>query len=482
MVRLTAIGFLLGIVLLGANNTTADVQVSGPTWVNTLGGTAYEEVRAIAIGTGGEIVTAGSAADGSSITLSKYSSGGELIWSKRWDIPGPHDGLTGCALASNGDIVISGYIETRFVDGYVMRIDTDGNFLWGRHWGSGAWDPGDGVTVDQAGDIVMHLSSNSSGSIDNTVVKYDASGNLLWQTAWHLNSNNGTLSSPVTDNAGNIYNIGLTGAVPFPGGQDVMLVKFDASGALVWDAVWSGTGTETAQGIAYSQDGNVYVTGWTDSFGAGDRDVLVLKFDATTGELIWQKTWGGTDLEESTGIVVGPDGLITVAGISESFDTNWKDLLVLVYDEDGNLVSSHTWGNVGVFEGGACAAGDAFGFVAVGGWGVGCTGDWLQVSGLDAIPSGTLTYNQGTIVTPVGDAQSFIPTELAPLSVECGNPGSYDQLLLGFATCGLVDLEVCSIDAEDVNCDGVVNVFDVVAAVDVAFRSGAPSVPCCRFE
>ncbi|HML17206.1 MAG TPA: SBBP repeat-containing protein, partial [Bryobacteraceae bacterium] len=59
-----------------------------------------------------------------------------------------------------------------------------------------------------------------------------------------------------------------------------------------WTHSWGGTGTDTGNGVATDSAGNVYVAGSTTSYGAGGQDVLLLKYDPS-GHLLWARTWGG---------------------------------------------------------------------------------------------------------------------------------------------------------------------------------------------
>ena len=49
------------------------------------------------------------------------------------------------------------------------------------------------------------------------------------------------------------------------GGDDVFVVKFNASGQRVWAVIVAGTGSEVANGVAVDKEGFVYITGRTNS-------------------------------------------------------------------------------------------------------------------------------------------------------------------------------------------------------------------------
>jgi hypothetical protein len=124
-----------------------------------------------------------------------------------------------------------------------------------------------------------------------------------------------------------------------------------------------GSSTDVVQSLARDSAGNVYVTGYTQSFGAGGQDVLILKY-SSGGNFLWSKTWGGSGNEFGNSIKVGPDGLLYITGYTSSFGAGWYDLFLLQLDTDGNLKWGTTWGGRS-FDGGSDLGFDATGNIYV---------------------------------------------------------------------------------------------------------------------
>jgi murein DD-endopeptidase MepM/ murein hydrolase activator NlpD len=122
---------------------------------------------------------------------------------------------------------------------------------------------------------------------------------------------------------------------------------------------WGGPGVDYADSVAKDSQGNVYVGGGTNSFGAGGTDVLLLKYDPA-GNLLWSKTWGGASDEYATAVGVGPDGFLYVTGGTFSFGAGWFDIFLLKLDLQGNIVWATTWG------GGSYDVGHDIGFDSAG--------------------------------------------------------------------------------------------------------------------
>lgn len=96
--------------------------------------------------------------------------------------------------------------------------------------------------------------------------------------------------------------------------------------------------------------GGQIVVGWTDSFGAGDRDAWVLKLDAN-GTPEWQRTYGGPGRDEARFVELvntsNPDPGYLVVGVTESFGAGGEDIWVLRLDESGDVLWEKTYGGTG---------------------------------------------------------------------------------------------------------------------------------------
>ena len=173
----------------------------------------------------------------------------------------------------------------------------------------------------------------------------------------------GKFSLSATFGPGETNETTLTGA----GLDDIFVVKYDASGALVWAKRAGGTGLDVGVGIAVDGSGNSYVTGsfrGSPTFGPGetnettltsegDIDIFVAKYDAS-GDLVWAKRAGGTSGDGGRGIAVDGSGNSYVTGDfggSATFgpgETNETtltstgsfvfDMFVAKYDASGALV------------------------------------------------------------------------------------------------------------------------------------------------
>ncbi|RLE58989.1 MAG: hypothetical protein DRJ32_05425, partial [Thermoprotei archaeon] len=119
--------------------------------------------------------------------------------------------------------------------------------------------------------------------------------------------------------------------------NDILLLKYDIYGNLIWDVSWGGEDVDEALGVAVNE-GYIYVVGYTESYGEGGRDLVLLKFNES-GNLIWSVTWGGADDEEGRDLAVDESG-IYVTGYTKSFSN--KGILIMKFNENGEVVWNTT--------------------------------------------------------------------------------------------------------------------------------------------
>ena len=118
----------------------------------------------------------------------------------------------------------------------------------------------------------------------------------------------------------------------------VLLALFSsiAMGAY-WSKTYGGISYDEARDVQQTNDGGFIVVGWTWSFGAGGRDVLVLKLDSD-GNLQWQRTYGGGQNDWAYSIEQTSDGGYIVAGASTSFSADYTlEMWILKLKNNGDI-------------------------------------------------------------------------------------------------------------------------------------------------
>jgi len=210
----------------------------------------------------------------------KYSSAGTQLWNQTWG-GGDREYGSGIALAQSGNIYLTGSTSSYgpgLADFFLVKLNSSGDFKWSQYYGfSGKVDGGAEIKVDSQENIYVAGTIDNSGIIDTTLLKYNNSGSLLWNRAWGGTSAD-TLSSLELDSLGNIYLTGSTGSYGAEG-KDMLLMKYDNSGTLQWNRTWGGSLDDGGNAIRLDESNDIFITGYTASFGAGNNDMFLVKFD-----------------------------------------------------------------------------------------------------------------------------------------------------------------------------------------------------------
>ena len=131
------------------------------------------------------------------------------------------------------------------------------------------------------------------------------------------------------------------------GEWDIYVVKLDAKGKnLQWTKTIGGPEMDGGYSLIQTSDSAYVIAGVTKSFGAGDYDVYVVKLDAN-GNLQWTKTIGGPKDDRGFSLIQTSDGGYVIAGFTESFGAGGKDVYVVKLDAKGNLQWTKTIGEIG---------------------------------------------------------------------------------------------------------------------------------------
>jgi uncharacterized delta-60 repeat protein len=176
--------------------------------------------------------------------------------------------------------------------------------------------------------------SAGSGYSDFWIVKFRVDGSIEWQnvyggTVWDLATSLELASDGGYVIAGWTESFGA-------GERDAWIVKLNPDGTIDWQRTYGGSGSDQVSSIRRTADGGYVAAGWTESYGAGSRDAWVLKLSAT-GSVEWQKSYGGTSYEEASCIRQITDGGYILAGRTDSYGAGLWDAWVLRLNADGSV-------------------------------------------------------------------------------------------------------------------------------------------------
>jgi hypothetical protein len=128
------------------------------------------------------------------------------------------------------------------------------------------------------------------------------------------------------------------------GDRDVWLFKLDANGVMDWNKTFGGSGYDRGKSGFQTSDGGYILIGYTDSYGAGNFDMWVIKTDYK-GNIEWDKTYGGSDIDEGVCIQPTSDGGYILGGMTGSSGAGKTDALLVKINATGAIEWNMTYGS-----------------------------------------------------------------------------------------------------------------------------------------
>ena len=271
---------------------------------------------------------------------------------------------------------INGDISDKTVedfDFWILKLDAENNIQWSKTFGGSEDDRGNDILQTKDGGFAILGYSTSSnldvpgnaGSQDFWMIKLDANGTISWsKTFGYLGADFGTTLLQTADNS---YLITGVLDVTASGGQgnsrnsqrhaggDIWAIKLSENGDLQWSKYFGGSFTDAPFGIVETEDHNFIIAGSSDSADVdisnnnGSYDFWVLKI-TSNGSLLWERSFGGSEIDEARAITATNDGNFIIVGDTRSADNDVSnnhgaaDVWIIKMNTDGNLIWEKTIG------------------------------------------------------------------------------------------------------------------------------------------
>ncbi len=358
--------------------------------VKTYGGSGIDEAVSVIEAIDGNFIILGTtrSTDGdltgrsgndSDFWLLKISKEGVIIWSKTFGgsddesasrITKTNDGgylLTGYTTSNDGDV--SG--NEGFQDYWILKVDSSGNKVWDKNFGFSGSDQAYKAfqTSDGGYFITGFFDVTASGGGGNDLqkgahrgvlhgvgefwgIKLDANGNKQWRRYFGGTNNDRSYDALETADGGFLMT-GTSESEDFDktdpkGSYDYWAVRLKANGDLVWTKSFGGAEIDNSYASIKTNDGNYLMVGDSRSSDQdvtsprGNADAWLVKFDGN-GNKIWQKSYGGSQFDTAHSIIQRSNGDYILSGHSRSNDVDltnnngFNDAWIFMVDKDGNL-------------------------------------------------------------------------------------------------------------------------------------------------
>jgi len=322
---------------------------NGDKWMKTYGG-ADDEFGSSVQQTpdGGYIIfgiTKSYGAGREDFWLIKTDSAGNIIWDQTYGGEETDMVSFGQQTSDGGYIIVGRTYSFDSVksDIWLVKTDSQGNKVWDKLFRGNGYETASEVwqTSDDGYVIIGYTDSFGSGNRDMWLIKTDSAGNIIWDKTY----------GGIKDDQGHSVKITSDGGFILAGGKytsqttnkfDIWLVKTDNAGEIIWDKTFGGSEHETAWCVQQTTDGGYIICGEKDVGGLNEYDIWLLKTDSN-GELLWNKIFGGFNIDEGWSVQQTADGGYVIAG--DTFAGPRVDGLLIKTDSSGEEEWRKTYGN-----------------------------------------------------------------------------------------------------------------------------------------
>ncbi len=316
-------------------------------WTTTYNspGDDNDQSKAIVVDNQGNVYVTGESnginSDEDYLTI-KYNSNGDTIWSARYNGPNNWvDDATAIAIDGKNNVYVTGTSECDYL---TIKYNSVGVQQWIARYNGPANDNDipNAIAVDNQGNVYVTGSSNSVGSglnYDYATVKYDSNGIQQWVQRYNgpANGNDGAIAIAI-DGEGNVYVSGSSNSADVGIIRDYATIKYNSNGVQQWVQRYDGPGNgdDGASSMTIDGLGNVYVTGCSEG------DYLTIKYN-TYGIEQWVTRYNNPSsaYDGAYSIAIDNTGYIYVTGVSQN------DYATIKYDLQGNQIWLATYNGPG---------------------------------------------------------------------------------------------------------------------------------------
>jgi hypothetical protein len=224
------------------------------------------------------------------------------------------------------------------MDMWLVKTDINGSLEWNKTYGSmddsasAVIQTADGGFLLAGTTVDYHYTEGSAiypHNGDMWLVKIYTDGSVEWDQAYGGSEYDYALEVIQTTDGGFL----LAGTMNFwTNNSDMWLVKTDANGSEEWNQTYGGLNDDSASAVIQVADGGFLIAGATKSYGAGDKDIWLVRTYAN-GTIKWNQTFGGSERDSASSVIQTADGDFLIVGYTESYGAGDMDMWLLKITE-----------------------------------------------------------------------------------------------------------------------------------------------------
>ncbi len=296
--------------------------------------------RSIGVTSSGQYTIAGSLYNGNDqdALVMMTTSNGNVKWVKKLSTSYDDMFYGSMVTGDDGNLLLGFEGGNGYDSVYVVKMDTSGNIIFDKAYSSnidGNDMSGEAYSAVEVSDgyVIAALMRKGDTGITNVVVfKTDPNGLVQWAKEYNTTKDEHNVVIDKTSEGGFI--VGATSEA-FSATYDAWVMKLDSSGNIVWQYAYNTGDTDFIKSVRQTSDGGYVVAGYTDANGGGYR-FWMMKLNSD-GDIVWQKTYGGSNFDYSTDVHETSDGGYILFGDTYSFGAGERDGWVVKTDSNGYI-------------------------------------------------------------------------------------------------------------------------------------------------
>ncbi len=278
------------------------------------------------------------------VGLIKLNNLGDTLWKKVYSNIGGEYGDAKFLLCTDGGFLIYGSTYFDYDDVFLLRTNSIGDTLWSKLFVDSGWSGANFMNECSSGGFLMSgfkgYTWNANDQHDGFLIRINSIGDTLWTRTYGSFNQEGFGNFIETSDGGYMV-YGSTNSFG-AGLDDMWILKVDSLGNLLWNKTYGTSGNEGGK-LGKSLDGNYIIVGGSSFSNAGtSNNVIILKIDAM-GFILWSKAYSTQLFQVDVNFSVCADGGYILGGYSRPPNSNNEPMMLIKMDSLGNVKWSNTY-------------------------------------------------------------------------------------------------------------------------------------------